>query len=89
MQKTYAEIQRDEAPLTYEQARLSVDFATGLRVALEERGWSVRELARLVGESDSDLSSQLEDASSLTLADLAALSFCLGKRVEIKLTDIT
>ena len=86
---TYADDQRALNPLQYEKSRLVIDAVTELKIALEDGGLTISDLARLVGRGRAIVSRQLAGHENLTLGKLAELSWHLGKRFEIQLADIT
>lgn len=89
MALSYADKQRAENPVEYEKARLVVDVATALKLAVEGAGMSVGGLAARLGRGRAIVYRQLSGHENLSLGKVAELAFHLGKRLEVDLVDIS
>jgi hypothetical protein len=86
---SYADEQRIKNPLQYEKSRLLIDVTTELKLALEDQGINISELARQVGRGRAIVARQLSGQENLSLGKLAELAFHLGKRFEMSLVNIS
>lgn len=86
--KSYADRERAQNPLSYEKARAVIDASTLLKLALEDLGLSQRELARRLGRQPSIVSRQLNGMENLSIGKFVELAFALSKRVHFELSDI-
>lgn len=87
MTLSYADELRRREPLEYEKARLIIDVATELKLALEDSGLTQRDLAARLGRTPGMVSRQLSGHENLSLGKIAELALALGKRFEIKLEN--
>jgi transcriptional regulator with XRE-family HTH domain len=85
---SYAERERRRNPVLYEQVRLVMDAVADLKLAMEDLGISQSDLARRLGRSRGIVSRQLRGHENLSLGKLAELAHALGKRFELKLSDV-
>ena len=85
---SYADEQREKNPVQYEKSRLVIDVSTALKLALEDQGCTISDLAHRIGRGRAIVSRQLSGQENMTLGKLAELAFHLGKRFEVGLVDI-
>lgn len=89
MRTSYGDRQRKQNPLAHEQARLIVDLTTELKLALEDRGLTQKDLSERLGTSASVVCRQINGRENLTLEKLAEIAFVLGKRFDFRLRELT
>ena len=75
----------DKDPLGYETAVLILDSTEAVRLAMEDEGVNMTELALRVGKPLSVVSRQLGEGSNMTVKTLAKYAHALDRRVVIRL----
>jgi len=69
------------SPEELEQTRISLDIAMRLHDILDEKGMSQKDLAKLMGKKESEISRWLKGMHNFTMKSIAKLQVALGENI--------
>ena len=79
--KILDEIRSQISPEVKKQLEISVSLANRIYDILEEKGMSQKDLAKLLGKTETEVSRWLSGTHNLTIATIAKISVALGEDV--------